>query len=196
MRDREGRARRLPCFFYEVDAWATALELRLTTNFMLWEFIEVDVREIEPLRMFPRYIPCAVTVLAAQLEIFRQAVGTYIHIAANGGYRSPSHKLSRHASTHCWGAAANIYLIGDDRLDSEAAIRKYAQIASDLLPGIWVRPYGSEDGQADDHLHLDLGYVTVVPREAGSELETEALVSAGMASAALELIESAEDEEA
>jgi hypothetical protein len=26
-------------------------------------------------------------------------------------------------------------------------------------------PYGHELGQADDHIHLDLGYLTVIPRE-------------------------------
>jgi hypothetical protein len=28
-----------------------------------------------------------------------------------------------------------------------------------------VRPYGHEIGKADDHMHLDLGYITLVPRE-------------------------------
>ena len=26
-------------------------------------------------------------------------------------------------------------------------------------------PYGHDIGQADDHVHLDLGYITLVPRE-------------------------------
>ena len=26
------------------------------------------------------------------------------------------------------------------------------------MPGVWVRPYGHGDGEADDHLHIDIGY--------------------------------------
>ena len=32
------------------------------------------------------------------------------------------------------------------------------------IAGCWTRPFGSETGFADDHLHIDLGYVTVAPR--------------------------------
>jgi hypothetical protein len=28
---------------------------------------------------------------------------------------------------------------------------------------VWVRPYGHEDGQADDHLHIDIGYTLFDP---------------------------------
>lgn len=167
--DRDGKSRRLPRFFYEVDSWQTAQQVQLAEHFTLWEFITVDVREAEPLRTFPRYIPCAVTALAAHLQILRDAVGTFVHIAANGGYRSPSHRLSRYASTHCWGTAVNIYRIGDDYLDTQEKIERYARIAQKSLPGWWIRPYGNDDGQADDHLHLDLGYLLLVPRESPSE---------------------------
>ncbi len=167
--DVDGRARRLPRFFYEVDSWQTAQNIELTPHFRLWEFLTVDVREVEPLRSFPRYVPCAVTALAAHLELFRDAVGTYVHIAANGGYRSPRHALTNGASTHCWGTAANIYRVGDDYLDTQEKIERYARIAERKVPGCWVRPFGREKGYADDHLHLDLGYMLVVPREAPSE---------------------------
>jgi hypothetical protein len=167
--DRNGRARRLPRFFYEVDSWQTAQQVQLTDNFTLWEFLTVDVRESEPQRTFPRYIPCAVTALAAHLQLFRDAVSTFVHIAANGGYRSPGHRLTTHASAHCWGTAVNVYRIGDDWLDSQEKIDRYARIANKSLPGWWVRPYGSERGYADDHMHLDLGYMLLVPREAPSE---------------------------
>jgi len=167
--NRDGNERRLPRFFYEVDSWQTAQQVQLAQDFALWEFITVDVREAEPLRTFPRYVPCAVTALAAHLQIFRDAVGTFVHISANGGYRSPSHGLSRFASTHCWGTAVNIYRVGDDYLDTQEKIERYARIAQKSLPGWWVRPYGAEDGCADDHLHLDLGYLLLVPREAPSE---------------------------
>ena len=86
-----------------------------------------------------------------------------MHVAANGGYRSPAHALSRHASRHCWGTAANIYRIGDTWLDSREEIEKYADIARRVIPGVWIRPYGPEDGQADDHLHLDIGYTVFEP---------------------------------
>src|SRR4051794_30752154 len=76
--DREGRMRRLPRFFYEVDSWKTALETQLSPRFALWEFMASDVREAEALRGFPRYVPCAVTATAAHLELYREKVGTYI----------------------------------------------------------------------------------------------------------------------
>lgn len=167
--DAEDKARRLPRFFYEVDSWQTAQQVMLSEHFSLWEFLTVDVREAELQRTFPRYIPCAVTALAAHLQVFREAVGTFVHIAANGGYRSPGHQLSTHASTHCWGTAVNIYRVGDDYLDTQDKIERCARIARKSLPGWWVRPYGCEKGFADDHLHLDLGYLLLVPREAPSE---------------------------
>jgi hypothetical protein len=169
--DEDGRLRRLPRFFYEVDSWATALALSLAPHFTLWEFLTVDVREAAPQRTFPRYVPCAIALLAGQLELFRAAVGTYVHIAANGGYRSPAHALSRNASPHCWGVAANIYRVGDEFLDTQERIERYARVARETMPGAWTRPFGHGPGFADDHLHVDLGYVTVVPRSAPSETE-------------------------
>jgi hypothetical protein len=132
--------------------------------------VQTDVRESPALRSFPRYVPCAVTLLAACLEQFRDAVGTFVHIAANGGYRSPAHALTRNASTHCWAAAANIYRIGDTYLDDRGAIERYAAIARETLPSVWTRPFGTSAGMADDHLHLDFGYVNAVPRDAPSDV--------------------------
>lgn len=169
LRDADDKERRLPRFFYEVDSWQTAREVQLTNDFALWEFLTVDIREAEPQRTFPRYIPCAVTALAAHLQVFRDEVGTFVHIAANGGYRSPAHALTRLASTHCWATAVNIYRIGDDYLDTQEKIERYARVALKSLSGWWVRPYGEATGYADDHLHLDLGYVLLVPRAAPSE---------------------------
>jgi len=40
---------------------------------------------------------------------------------------------------------------------------KYAQIARESIPGVHVRPFGNGRGEADDHLHIDLGYVVTVP---------------------------------
>jgi hypothetical protein len=167
--DRAGRPRRLPRYFYEVDSWQTALSTPLSEHFQLWEFMGVDVREAQPLRIFPRYVPCAVTLLAAHLELVRREVNTYVRIAANGGYRSPGHRLTQNASTHCWGTAANIYRIGDDFVDTEEMIDRYSRIVTHILPACWVRPYGHETGSADDHLHVDIGYVLVTPRESAGD---------------------------
>ncbi|MDB5859536.1 MAG: Peptidase [Ramlibacter sp.] len=163
LQDCSGAAHALPSSFLRVESWSHALETVLTPHFKLWELIGVDVREAPPLRSFPRYVPCALVLLAAGLELFRLEVDTHVHVAANGGYRSPGHTLSRHASRHCWGTAANIYRIGDTYLDSREEIEKYAAIARRVIPGVWVRPFGQEDGQADDHLHIDIGYTVFDP---------------------------------
>ena len=161
--DRSGATRVLPSSFLRVDSWSQALETLVTPHFALWELIGVDVREAPLARLFPRYVPCALVLLAAGLELLRLEVGATVHIAANGGYRSPGHGLTRHASRHCWGTAANIYRIGDTYLDSREEIEKYAAIARRVIPGVWVRPFGQEDGEADDHLHVDIGYTVFDP---------------------------------
>lgn len=166
MRDDSGRECRLPRYFYEIPNWTSATDLRLSPSFALSEFIQTDVREAPALHAFPRYVPCAVTLTALCLERFRTAVGTYVHIAANGGYRSPRHALSRDATPHNWGTAVNIYRIGDVLLDDRDAIERYATLARQELPGVWIRPFGRQRGQTDDHLHLDFGYVTSTPRNA------------------------------
>lgn len=174
LHDRAGAARVLPSSFLRVDSWHQALEIPLTAHFKLWELIGVDVREAPPMRSFPRYVPCALLLLAGALELFRLEVGSPVHVAANGGYRSPGHALTRHASRHCWGTAANIYRIGDTYLDTREEIEKYAAIARRVMPGVWVRPCGPEDGEADDHLHLDIGYTVFDPvgePDAGSSTE-------------------------
>jgi hypothetical protein len=179
--DESGHARRLPRYFYEIPSWEQAMNIQLSPNFALWEFIQTDVREAAPLRGYPRYIPCAITLLAASLERFREAVGTFVHIAANGGYRSPHHALSVNATPHCWGTAVNIYRVGDVYLDDRESIERYAALARQVLPGAWTRPFGTERGQTDDHLHLDLGFILSMPRGApeahlGFSAERRALV--------------------
>ena len=166
--DAAGRQRQLPRYFYEIPSWDMAMKVQLTPHFLLWEFIQVDVRETPILLSFPRYVPCAITILAVCLERFREAVGSLVHISANGGFRSPSHGLSRNASLHCWGVAANIYRIGDTYLDTRSSIERFSLIARETLPAVWTRPYGSPAGFAEDHLHLDLGYVTSIPRDVRS----------------------------
>ena len=166
LRTRNGHFHRLPRFFYEVMSTFDAMNTQLTPHFGLWEFMEVDLHEPEPLRTYPRYVPCAVTALAAALEVMRIEIGAPMRIAANGGYRSPAHAGSRAGSPHCWAAAVNIYRIGNEYLDAEDKIGRYAELASRVLAGCWTRPYGHDIGFADDHLHLDLGFATLVPREA------------------------------
>lgn len=164
LRDKNGQARRLPRFFYEIPSWEAAREAQLTPNLGLWEFIHTDVREAEPLRTFPRYVPCAVTLLAIALQRFRDKVGP-VFISANGGYRSPHHALTCRASLHCWGTAADIYRIGDSLLDGAEKIEKCAAIARDVIPGGWTHPVGHRAEETDDHLHIDVGFVTAVPHQ-------------------------------
>jgi|SRR5690349_19351725 len=164
--DRAGSSHQLPRFFYEVPSWDAAHSLQLTKHFTLSEFIQNDLHEAAPLRGFPRYVPCAVTLLALALEHFRDAVGAYVHIAANGGYRSPAHALSNLATPRSWGTAVNIYKIGDRLLDDNDTLERYAEIAVRSMPGVYVRPFGKTLGFTDDHLHLDFGYVVMVPRSA------------------------------
>ena len=166
VRDEQGRRHRLPRYFYEIPSREVALTTRLSAHFGINEFILSDLKEADRLNDFPRYVPCAVRVLAFYLEQFRAACGASVHIAVNGAYRSPSHKLSHNATPHMWGTAADVYRIGSNILKSKEAIEKYNQIAEDLSDEITVLPYGHVTGRnADDHVHLDLGYVTLVPRE-------------------------------
>ena len=162
--DRSGRVHRLPRFFYEVRSWSQAKELALTAHVRLSELLIVDCRETPRLlEDFPHYVPCGVSLLARVLEDFRAKVNAPVFIAANGGYRSPAHRLSAVAGPHNWAAAADIYRIGDTWLNTQSAIEKYTALARDLAPELNVLPYGHLTGETDDHLHLDLGYVKLVP---------------------------------
>ena len=160
----DGTLRRRPRYFFEVPSWEAARTAVLAPNFALWEFMDVDLHEAPALRRYPRHVPCTVVLLASVLSVFREQVGQPVRIAANGGYRSPRHARSRPMSVHAWGTAANIYRIGSDPLDTEQAIERFAAIASRMFPALWTRPFGHGAGQADDHLHVDLGYVTQTPR--------------------------------
>lgn len=162
--DEAGAAHRLPRWFFQIASGDERLrKLEVAPCFELREFMRTDVREAAVLRGEMRYLPLAIPLLATALSVLRQRWGTYVFIAANGGYRSPGHAGTRGASTHCWGTAANIYRIGDTYLDSQDVIERYAAEVREALPGVFVRPWGHGPGQADDHLHIDLGYVTVEP---------------------------------
>jgi hypothetical protein len=64
-------------------------------------------------------------------------------------------------SLHNWGTAADIYRVGDTYLNDERSITRYSGIAASLGAEVFVRPYQ----EGDDHLQVDLGYLTLVPRE-------------------------------
>jgi len=166
VRDAEGRRHRLPRYFYEIPSHEAAVGIRLSHHFGLNEFTLVDLKEAPRLLQFPRYVPCAVRVLAFYLEQFRRDAGASVHIPVNGGYRSPSHKLSLTATPHMWATAADIYRIGTTILKGKETIEKYNAIAEDLSDDLHILPYGHVTGaNADDHIHIDLGYITVIPRE-------------------------------
>ena len=163
-----GAVHPLPRFFYEIGSWEQAHEIRLTPHFTLAELMLVDCREARLLlSQFPHYVPCAILLLARFLEDFRREVDAPVFISANGGYRSPAHEIGGAKSIHAWGTAANIYRIGDTFLCDTKSVEKYRTIAASLSPAVFVRPFGREKGQTSDHLHIDLGYARLTPRECG-----------------------------
>lgn len=158
----DGTLHHLPRFFFEVPSWEEAHSLPIAAHFALSELITVDSHEADLLlRTFPHYVPCAILALARYLEDFRREVNAPVFVSANGGYRSPAHRANRGVSLHNWGTAADIYRVGDTYLNDEKTIARYAGIAGSLGAEVFVRPY--KDG--DDHLQVDLGYLTLVPRE-------------------------------
>jgi hypothetical protein len=166
VRDSQGRRHRLPRYFYEVESHEAAVKTRLTQSFGLNEFILSDLKEAPRLQQYPRYVPCAVRILAFYLQQFRNVVGGSVHIAVNGGYRSPGHKLAIDATPHMWGVAADIYRIGSNILKTRELIEKFNATAEDLSEDVNVLPYGHVTGKnADDHVHVDLGYILLIPRE-------------------------------
>jgi hypothetical protein len=157
-----GALHHLPRFFFVIPSWKEAHSLRVSSHFALSELITVDSREADLLlRTFPHYVPCAILALARYLEDFRREVDAPVFISANGGYRSPSHRINSDVSLHSWGTAADIYRVGDTYLNDEKSINRYAGIATSLGLEVFARPYQ----EGDDHLQVDLGYLTLVPRE-------------------------------
>lgn len=157
-----GEVHHLPRFFFELASWELAHSLRVATHFALSELMTVDSREADLLlRTFPHHVPCAILALARYLEDFRREVDAPVFVSANGGYRSPAHRLDQAPTLHSWGTAADIYRVGDNYLNDEKTINRYATIAASLGAEVFVRPYV----EGDDHLHVDLGYLTLVPRQ-------------------------------
>jgi len=165
IKDRHGKRHRLPRYFYEIPSHEAAKATQLTPQFAINELLLVDFKETPRLQEFPRYIPCAVRILAFYLQRFREEVGAPIHIAVNGGYRSPAHKMAVLATPHMWGTAADLYKIGTTILKTQEAIEKFSKLGEELSDDLYLMPYGHEIGEADDHIHVDLGYVTLIPRE-------------------------------
>jgi hypothetical protein len=169
LRGARGETHRLPWLFYEVPSWEAAKQYKLTADFTLAELILVDCREARALfRQTPLFVPCAVTILARYLQEFRNRVAAPVFVSANGGYRSPAHQWDRsppdgRASAHHWAAAADIYRVGDTWLNAQESIERYARIAQAIGTEIFFRPFGIGAGETDDHLHLDLGFLTVIP---------------------------------
>ena len=161
--DEEGAIHHLPRFFFQVPSWGEAHALRVATHFALSELITVDSREAPLLlRTFPHYVPCAILALARYLEDFRREVEAPVFVSANGGYRSPAHRSNNgRISLHSWGTAADIYRVGDTYLNDQKSITRYSEVAATLGAEVRVRAYK----EGDDHLQVDLGYLTVVPRE-------------------------------
>ena len=161
--DEDGAIHHLPRFFFQVPSWEEAHALRVAAHFALSELITVDSREAPLLlQTFPHHVPCAILALARYLEDFRREVEAPVFVSANGGYRSPAHRINKGApSLHSWGTAADIYRVGDTYLDDEKSITRYGEIAAALGAEVRVRAYR----EGDDHLQVDLGYLTVVPRE-------------------------------
>jgi len=166
IKDLKGRRHRLPRYFYEVPSHEEARNTRLAVHFGLNEFVQVDLREAPRLQNFPRYVPCAVRILAFFLQRVREVTGTSVHVAVNGGYRSPAHKMAMQGPSHMWGTAVDLYKIGQTILDDTQSIARYSKVLEDISEEFWVAPYGHEPGvTTDDHIHLDLGYISLVPRE-------------------------------
>src|SRR6202162_1289508 len=164
--DSHGNLHHLPRFFYEVASWQEAHEIRLAPHFKLAELMTVDCREAELLlREFPHYVPCAIALFGRFLEDFRWEVDAPVFVSANGGYRSPAHQIGGAKTIHAWGTAADIYRVGDTFLDDTKSIERYGAIASSLNSAVLVRSFGSGAEETDDHLHLDLGFLTLIPRQ-------------------------------
>lgn len=167
--DADGLQKQLPRFFYEVPSRDVARETYLTPHFALGELLRLDLKEEELLRDYPRYVPCAIRVLATYLERFRDFCEAPVFISVNGGFRSVRHQGNRMLSPHSWGAGVDIYRIGSAMLDNQEAIETYREKAMKLGPEVTVYPHGHGPGEVDDHLHFDLGYLHLVPPEVNDD---------------------------
>ena len=109
------------------------------------------------LRQSPRYIPCAVACWLLPRAAAR-GVGAQVHVAVNGGYRSPSHKLAVGASPTC-GPRRPTSTRSLDRAPGAGHHRDLHRVAEEISDDLWIMPTATS-WAADDHIHLELGYLT------------------------------------
>ena len=170
VRDSHARLRRLPRFFYAVESWNVALETQADAAFR-----DVGVhgrRSVRagaaapvsratcraPSRRSPRISRCCASRSARRFtspptaDIDRRRTAS----------RSPG-------SPHCWGTAANIYRIGDRVSRRARRDRKVRGARDRSAAGAARAAVRAGPGCVDDHVHLDLGYVTAVPADAAGE---------------------------
>jgi hypothetical protein len=55
-------------------------------------------------------------------------------------------------------------------MDSQRNVERFARIAEGIGQEVFVKPFGASPDEADDHLHLDLGFLHVIPRESSETL--------------------------
>ncbi len=154
---------RLPRYFYAVANREEGNKL-LTPNFALAELMIVDCRESRILfERWPRYVPCAIMLLTAFLQAFRDKIGLPVYVAANGGYRSPSHQINKCLGAHSWAIAADIYRVGDTYLTDKYQIEKYGSLAQST--GFHLKSSRPEVDEASDHLHVELEILSAMPSD-------------------------------
>jgi hypothetical protein len=67
------------------------------------------------------------------------------------------------AGPHIWATAADIYRVGDVYLDDSKSVERFARVAESIGQEVTVKPFGHGPGETDDHLHLELGYLSLIP---------------------------------
>ena len=84
MRDRDGRLRRLPRFFYRIPSWEVALETPLSPHFEVWEFLKAEDNlerptevfgELKLLQMLEQFFDRAIYYAAVGYEQAKQGTG-------------------------------------------------------------------------------------------------------------------------
>ena len=63
---------------------------------------------------------------------------------------------------------------GNEWMNDRDSIERANSAISRISPSLWVRPYGPDRGEANDHVHIDIGYAILEPRGAMGEDPEEA----------------------
>jgi hypothetical protein len=135
-------------------------------HFTLAELMLVDCREARVLLKPVSRItcPCAILLLARFLEDFRREVDTPVFISATAGTARRRIKLAarkafmRGARRQISTGSATLFFPMQSPLESMARSRHH-------LVRLFLFDFGHEKGQTSDHLHIDLGFVSLTPRE-------------------------------